>query len=725
MPKLTEIRAKYPQYNDMSDQQFADSFHDKFYSDMPKGEFYLSLGYSPSAGVKSSAPLSGPPKRNVEHPRAPLTMQRAKKDAVARQNSPGFLNSVGTGASYGFLNTIDANQARAQTMVENLARDVVGKPHRYSSDEAYKATKATDDQVDRKYAQERPVSNFVGNVGGGFLAPGIAKGAGWAGQGQGLLSRTARSAALGAASGAAYGAGGSEDGSRLQGAGVGALTGAAVGAVLQPVAEGVGQLVVAPAARAANKAVNAMTEGKVNLLSPAREATKALAAALKRDGATPQQAQQITNEWLRTGASSPTLLDMASRLPSGGQTTLGLVRGAALGAGPARGQAVQYAEQVASDLQPNAIRAARGLTPETRTVPQMTDDITATRRANANQNYAPLYETPVPITDDVMSAVADAPGRQTVQNAVYAATANRNYNVADELTQLLSNPEAGTQRSLSAGALEEVRRAMRDVGQSMSSSPTAPGFNRSAGLGLQDRASSLNGVLDQVPQIQPARADYGNLSAQLEALEQGAGVADNNIDPAQFAALVEQLVGKGRQVNAVGANAEIPLQAAQADILNAARVGGARQLETTFGAPTEGAMGALNRVATGTNVGQNLDTLYGTQAAADFRAALNNERTRAQNAAFINPNTGSQTAGRASDALDSNLGDAAVSIATGNFGSGIAKLFKGRLDLTDQERAEILRLALGRANLPVPPQSAAPVLSPYVTGETVQSQNRQ
>jgi hypothetical protein len=36
MPSLNEIRQKYPQYNDMNDQEFADKFHAKFYSDMPK-----------------------------------------------------------------------------------------------------------------------------------------------------------------------------------------------------------------------------------------------------------------------------------------------------------------------------------------------------------------------------------------------------------------------------------------------------------------------------------------------------------------------------------------------------------------------------------------------------------------------------------------------------------------------------------------------------------------
>ena len=48
MPSLAEVRQKYPQYNDMSDQEFADKFHAKFYSDLPKEEFYKKLSFSPT-----------------------------------------------------------------------------------------------------------------------------------------------------------------------------------------------------------------------------------------------------------------------------------------------------------------------------------------------------------------------------------------------------------------------------------------------------------------------------------------------------------------------------------------------------------------------------------------------------------------------------------------------------------------------------------------------------
>ena len=41
---IKEIRQKYPQYNDMSDTEFADAFHGRYYSDIPKEDFYKQLG---------------------------------------------------------------------------------------------------------------------------------------------------------------------------------------------------------------------------------------------------------------------------------------------------------------------------------------------------------------------------------------------------------------------------------------------------------------------------------------------------------------------------------------------------------------------------------------------------------------------------------------------------------------------------------------------------------
>ena len=44
MENLAQIREKYPQYSDMTDTAFADAMHSKFYTDIPKQDFYVKLG---------------------------------------------------------------------------------------------------------------------------------------------------------------------------------------------------------------------------------------------------------------------------------------------------------------------------------------------------------------------------------------------------------------------------------------------------------------------------------------------------------------------------------------------------------------------------------------------------------------------------------------------------------------------------------------------------------
>lgn len=46
MTSITELRQRFPQYDDMSDDQFADAFHNKYYSDIPKNKFYEKIGLS-------------------------------------------------------------------------------------------------------------------------------------------------------------------------------------------------------------------------------------------------------------------------------------------------------------------------------------------------------------------------------------------------------------------------------------------------------------------------------------------------------------------------------------------------------------------------------------------------------------------------------------------------------------------------------------------------------
>jgi len=72
MANFSDIRAKYPQYNDMSDEQFATAFHNKYYSDIPYDEFKSKIGFA-----TQEQPTATPePSVMPEQPQQPSTWER-------------------------------------------------------------------------------------------------------------------------------------------------------------------------------------------------------------------------------------------------------------------------------------------------------------------------------------------------------------------------------------------------------------------------------------------------------------------------------------------------------------------------------------------------------------------------------------------------------------------------------------------------------------------------
>lgn len=54
---IDRIRKKYPDYNDLSDRDLADKLHDKFYSDIPKEDFYNRIGLNKKSPFNFSTPF--------------------------------------------------------------------------------------------------------------------------------------------------------------------------------------------------------------------------------------------------------------------------------------------------------------------------------------------------------------------------------------------------------------------------------------------------------------------------------------------------------------------------------------------------------------------------------------------------------------------------------------------------------------------------------------------
>jgi hypothetical protein len=76
MATLVEFRAQNPAYNDMPDAALADALHSKFYSDIPKPQFYKQLGIT-------SAQIPGAEKSTTLPPK-PVSMQ----DRIMAQLKP-------------------------------------------------------------------------------------------------------------------------------------------------------------------------------------------------------------------------------------------------------------------------------------------------------------------------------------------------------------------------------------------------------------------------------------------------------------------------------------------------------------------------------------------------------------------------------------------------------------------------------------------------------------
>jgi hypothetical protein len=120
---------------------------------------------------------------------------------------------------------------------------------------------------------------------------------------------------------------------------------------------------------------------------------------------------------------------------------------------------------------------------------------------------------------------------------------------------------------------------------------------------------------------------------------------------------------------------------------NVSQVGARQALIDAIGRPTEGAVGALNRISTATNPGQNLSATFGADTADNYRQALAAEISRMSNANYMAPNTGSQTASKSQDLI-------AALLHGGHAVAGFAKNLIGGGPLTDAERSAIVSPAI-------------------------------
>lgn len=643
-------------------------------------------------------------------------------------------NRLVSGATLGLSDVEPAAIAAATTGVKNIGLRLAGKQPTFGAGDAYTAQRLATKADTDAFAKAHPMGSMGLGFLGGLAMPGseqianfVEKGAaGLASKAPGFLQGLVRPVLTSAAApakvvrgmiaaapiGAVTGAAEAAPGEELQGAGQGAALAAGTAGILPPALSGGARLARA-GGRAVGGTVGSVVRGGLNLAGlqrgdPTAVATRELAKALRADGATPQQMIAALDQWNKTGASAPAILDIARQLPSGGGNTLRLVTGAAMG-GKGAGAAQQYATDIATALPERATSLVRGFTPETQTAPAMAASLEGRQSSLAEKMYPDAYATPLGgLTPEATSALEGEHGIGAIRQAITAAKARRDQASVDHLTALLKPaeeittgriggdefplpqhildqikaemPTAAKSAGLTAGDLDRVRIAMGKRGAAEVAA------NRSdVGSGLFERAKDLNTVLDAVPELGPARGTYKGIQAQRDALELGGAGLTTPSD--EYAPQLTDLTGKAT----TGDN---PYPISAENIRGAAGVGYQQAARNAIEAPAAGATGVLNKLARSPRQIANQNVTYDPEIAAKVRAGIENELSRVESARAIDPNLNSRTAGRL-DALSAITKP--KSTAIGMALDLVNKLREG-VALTDDERQAIVHAGIGLAD---------------------------
>lgn len=580
---------------------------------------------------------------------------RAAEQAAITNGAYDVGSSVYQGLLASFADELAGKSAGLGQLGRNAIRRVSGQPIEINSADLSDAVTNEWRQQERQFAQSNPVQNIVGQVAGGLLTGGGAIGTGIRG-----------AAITGAAYGATSGAGSAEGGviERLPSAAVGGVVGGALGGAVQ----GAGQVAAPYISRIAG--ITGAASNPIRNAAARRNADPETRAAMRFVDTLDPQAAFAERARLQSLGIQPSLADV------GGNTSERLIRTAAGPAGPAADIAVTNAVSRQANLKPEIMAVTRGLSPEQGTASQYVDALT-TRRSNlASAEYAPAYQARVPVSEEVITALADEPGRAALRRARLAAVARQDAQQVQEIDQLLSGSPPG---EISAGTLDRVRIAMQGRGAAMQQRPDT----RDIAGGLFGRASQLDTALEAVPELSPARANYRNLSGAIEAVDDASQVFSTA--PEDFAAIVGRLTPEQRNAMIVGVRQEIM---------------------DTLGGQRNAGTGSLQTISESPYARQNLEALLGPDEASRYIEGIRARVQQSQRAQRISPNTNSQTFGRSMDEdtfSAANMIGAGVDAIQGARGNVVAigrtiDRIRARATMSPEERQAIAQLGLGSAD---------------------------
>jgi len=580
---------------------------------------------------------------------------RAYDVAQSRIRNGDALNSGGQafeqGVMVGFADELAGQVAGLGQLASNTVRRVTNQPIEINSADLRNAMTSGLRDEQQRFATEQPVANAGLQVAGGLLTGGAFGGGGGA----------VAAARAGGLAGAAYGAGSAEGGivDRLPAAVIGGVTGALGGAALQQV----GQRAIAPVAQSAGRRIVSMFGGAGGRSVEQRAASRLTNTIPDVNAAVAERTR------LQGLGLDPTLVDVAPG------TTERLVRAAALPAGPGADMAVQNSVRRTANLTPEVTADTQRLANDPASASAVAEGLRANRSTLADQMYPAAYETPVEVSDDLLRALADEPGRAALRRARAAAVARQNDTQIAEIDGLLNN----SRTPVSAGTLDRVRIAMAGRGQAFNQRPDT----RDIAGGLLNRAGQIDNALEAVPELGPARATYREMSGAIDAVEEAPSVF--NTDPRDFQAWVRNLSEPQRE---------------------AAIIGVRQNILDTLGGQAGGRASPLNRLTQSDYSRQNLAALLGQDAADQYLGSIQARLQQTQRAARISPNTNSQTAARMMDQQGFQTAEAlgAVTDATGVFRGDIPAIARtidriaARAQMSPAEREVIVNLGLGPAD---------------------------
>lgn len=261
MAGISNLRAQYPQYSDLSNDEFAHAFHDKFYSDMPFQEFSKKIGY-----MKGADPSEYDPESKAYRTKYGATSGMSGTQKFMAGAGKAVVDT-GRGVKQLALGAADLVAPRSQSLSDLVTGEPVSRYSQYAK------------QMDQIKAQDADLmstgAGFVGNIAGNLastLIPAAGAGAvagklglsGAQAAMSGLINPTTlRAAIMGGAAVGGLQPTGTND-SRLLNMGVGAA-GSALGYGVSKALGRIFQPVQSEASQAVKKSVQVLEDAGVPL----------------------------------------------------------------------------------------------------------------------------------------------------------------------------------------------------------------------------------------------------------------------------------------------------------------------------------------------------------------------------------------------------------------------------------------------------------------------------